>query len=68
MQIHIEEKLNKRVKDASKAYGVDEEQLIKQAIFFYLDMITKTVDLRREFAAWDVLSDEALLTLEQNDS
>jgi hypothetical protein len=66
MQIHIEEQLNKRLQDVSKAYGVDEQQLIKQAILLYLDTVTKNVDLRRELAAWDALSDEAMLSLEQH--
>ena len=60
MQIQLEKKLNKRVQDASKAFGVDQNQLIKQALLLYLDSVQKSFDLKKEFDAWDSLSDEAL--------
>ena len=60
MQIQIEKQLNKRVRDASKIFGVDQSQLIKQALLLYLDSLQKSFDLKKEFDAWDNLSDEAL--------
>jgi hypothetical protein len=45
--------------------AASDEERKSQAILLYLDTVTKNVDLRREFAAWDVLSDEAFLSLEQ---
>lgn len=60
MQIQLEKKLNKRVRDASKIFGVDERQLVKRALLLYLDSLQKSFDLKREFDAWEALSDEAL--------
>ena len=59
MQIQLEKKLNKRVQDASKAFGVDQNQLIRQALLLYLDSVQRSSDLKREFDVWDTLSDEA---------
>lgn len=60
MQIQLEKKLNKRVRDASKSFGVDERQFVKRALLLYLDSLQKSFDLKREFDAWEALSDEAL--------
>ena len=60
MQIQLERKLNKRVRDASKTFGVDQSQLVKQALLLYLDSVQKSFDLKKEIDAWDTLSDEAL--------
>ena len=60
MQIQLEKKLNKRVQDASKTFGVDQSQLVKQALLLYLDFVQKSFDLKKEIDAWDTLSDEVL--------
>ena len=60
MQIRVEEKLNKRVREASKVFGVDTQQIMKRALVLYLETIQRQVDLKKEFDAWDALSNEAL--------
>ena len=60
MQIQLEKQLNKRMQDASKIFGVDQSQLIKQALLLYLDSLQESFDLKKEFDAWDILSNEAL--------
>ena len=64
MRINIEEKLDKEIKNASKTLGVDKNQVIERAILFYLENIKKTLNLKKEFEAWDLLSNEALLKME----
>ena len=60
MKIKIEEKLDKKVRDISRALGVDEKQVVTRALLLYLESVKKTMDLKRELEAWDELSDEAL--------
>lgn len=59
MQIEIKEKLNKKVGDASKMLGVDKRQVVERAVLLYLEDLKKSTDLKREFDAWEELSDEA---------
>ena len=63
MQIQLEKQLNKRVQDASRIFGVDQSQLIKQALLLYLDSLQRSFDLKKEFDAWDSLSDETLRSM-----
>ena len=63
MQIKIERKLNKKVRDVSRALGVDEKQVITRALLLYLESVKKTMDLKKELEAWDELSDEALRSM-----
>lgn len=65
MPTGLKENLDSRVKDVSKMLGVDKKELIDRAVAFYLDSIQKTMELKRELDAWDVLSDEALKFSEQ---
>ena len=60
MQIQLEKKINKRIRDVSKAFGINERQIIDRALLFYLDAVQRSFNLRNEFDAWDTLSDEAL--------
>ena len=58
--IQVEEKINKNFEKASKIIGVKKKELVDRALLFYLDSIRDMVDLKREFNAWDRLSDEAM--------
>ena len=60
MRIQLEKKINKQVRDVSRAFGVDQRQIVKRALLLYLEATQKSLDLRSEFNAWDALSDEAL--------
>ncbi len=48
------------IKNASKVLGVREADILERASVFYLDAIEKDIELKKEFAFWDYLSDEAL--------
>ena len=58
--ISISSAVEKRVKDASKKLGYNERELADRALLFYLDSIEKNIQLKKEFAAWDALSDEVM--------
>jgi hypothetical protein len=63
MQVTIEKNLNKKIKDVSKALGVNEKQVIERAILFYFENIKNSVSLKKELKIWDELSDEALMKM-----
>lgn len=60
MQVQIEKKLNKQMRDVSKAFGIDEQEIVKRSLMLYLEAAQKSLDLKQEFDMWDMLSDEAL--------
>ena len=64
MNVNISRELDLELKNASKTLGFGEDALVERAIVFYLDTIKKQVALRQEFASWDKLSDDALLSFE----
>ena len=64
MNVNISRELDLELKNASKTLGFGEDALVERAIAFYLDTIKKQVALKQEFASWDKLSDEALLSFE----
>lgn len=48
------------IKNASRALGIGEADILERASTFYLDAIKQDVELKKEFDFWDYLSDEAL--------
>jgi hypothetical protein len=58
--IVVSSSVEKKVKDASKQLGFEERELADRALLLYLDSIEKNVQLKKEFAEWDALSDEAM--------
>lgn len=57
--------LNKDIKRTSKVMGIDEQELSERAMRFYLASVKEEVKLRDELAAWEQVSDEALLNMEK---
>lgn len=66
MQIEIPKDTSKKINNVSKILGIKSQQLIDRAILLYLDTISKQMDLKKEMAEWDELSDEALLNFERS--
>ncbi len=58
-------RLSKQVKFASRKLGVKEDDLMKNALTFYLSNIAPYLELKNELRAWDKLSDEALTNFER---
>ena len=65
MSIQISKGINKKIKEASKILGLEEEEIVDRAILLYLDNIEKYLELKKEFKEWDKLSDEALESFER---
>ncbi|MEK7481118.1 MAG: hypothetical protein AAB604_03405 [Patescibacteria group bacterium] len=58
--IHVEEKINQNLEKTSKIMGIKKRELVDRALLYYFESIKDMVDLKREFDAWDRLSDEAM--------
>ncbi len=66
MELTLSPEIKHRVAEASEKSGLNESELIKKAILLYLDTIKKQVDLKKEFDAWEKVSDEALENFEKS--
>ena len=64
MQVQTSKDVDKKIKEASKVLGLKEEEIVDRAILLYLDSMEKYLELKKEFKAWDNLSDEALNNFE----
>ncbi|MBN2517323.1 MAG: hypothetical protein JXB14_00600 [Candidatus Altiarchaeota archaeon] len=64
MEVQVSGALGAQLKSASKKLGFGEKEIVKRAVLFYLDSVEKEMDLSKEFAEWDSLSDEALSEFE----
>ena len=53
------------MKRASAVLGVSKEELAERTMRFYLASIHQELTLEQELHAWDQISDEALLNMEQ---
>lgn len=66
MQIEISKDTSRKVDVASKSLGIRKKDLIDRALLIYLDMVQKEIELRKEFEAWEKLSDEDLINFEKS--
>jgi len=66
MEIQISKDSSKKINEASKALGIEQNELVDRAILLYLDSISKYIDLKQEMKGWDSLSDEALIDFEKS--
>ena len=60
MEIELSRDMKSRLSKVSSILGVKDKELVNRAILFYMDTISKQVELKKEISAWDRLSDEAL--------
>jgi hypothetical protein len=65
MKITLQKQLKQEMRRASEVMGVSEEELAERAMRFYLASIHQELELEQELRAWDQVSDEALLNMEQ---
>lgn len=49
------------IKNASKALGLAEGEVLERASRYYLDAVRGEVELQREFDLWERVSDETLV-------
>ena len=59
MSIKLANRINQRIKTASRVLGVEEAEMMDRAMLFYLDNVENSLAMRNEFNAWESLSDEA---------
>ena len=60
MEIELSKGLKNKLSKVSLILGVKDNDVVNRAILFYLDTISKQLELKKELSAWDKLSDEAL--------
>ena len=60
MEIELSKDITKKLSKVSSILGVRNEEVVNKALLFYLDTISKQLELKKEMNAWDILSDEAL--------
>lgn len=65
MQIEIPKETLKKVEVASNTLGIKDAEIVNRAVLVYLDNLQKYMELKKELAAWDSLSDEAILNFER---
>jgi hypothetical protein len=53
------------VERAAQFLGVNESEIGQRALSYYLSALKADLDLADEFRAWEQLSDDALLDMEQ---
>ncbi|MBI2675695.1 MAG: hypothetical protein HYX24_04515 [Candidatus Aenigmarchaeota archaeon] len=64
MQVKLSQEVEKKVGEAAHALGLNENEVVNQALLFYLDTISKNLSLKLELQAWENLSDEAWANFE----
>lgn len=65
MEIELSKEMAKRLNKVSSLLGMGNNDIINRALLFYLDTISKQVELKKEMASWDKLSDEALVKFDK---
>lgn len=60
----IPKKLEKELKAASQELGLSKEDLLFNAILYYLQTLEKKIELKKELEAWEKISDIDLKKLE----
>ena len=66
MQVELTKNLQHTMRNTSRLMGLNEQELINRALTLYLKSVEQIVSLNDELRAWDILSDEALIDVEQN--
>ncbi|MBS3096701.1 hypothetical protein J4480_04645 [Candidatus Woesearchaeota archaeon] len=60
MEIQLSKDTKNKLNEVSSILGIRDRDVVNRALLFYLDTISKQLELKREMASWDYLSDEAL--------
>ncbi len=66
MGLKLSTEIMHRVEEASHLLGLQESELVNQAVLLYLDILSKNMDLKKELKAWEALSDEAWAGFEKS--
>jgi hypothetical protein len=64
--INISDKLKRELKKMSQKLGISQEDLLSEAILYYLQTLKNLIDLRRELEIWEKTSDIDLVKFEED--
>ena len=60
MEIELSKEIKKKLNKVSSILGIEYKDVVNRAILFYLDTVSKQLELKKEISSWNELSDEAL--------
>ena len=63
--ITVSKKLEKEIRSASKRLGLSKEDLLLNALLYYLQLLEKKVELKKELESWERTSDIDLIKFEK---
>jgi len=63
--ITVSKKLEKEIRSASKKLGLSKEDLLLNALLYYLQLLEKKVELKKELESWERTSDIDLIKFEK---
>ena len=63
--ITVPKKLEKEIRSASKKLGLSKEDLLLNALLYYLQLLEKKVELKKELESWERTSDIDLIKFEK---
>ena len=66
MEIELSRDTKSKLSKVSSILGVKDKDVVNKAILFYLDTISKQMELKKELSSWDELSDEALIKFDKS--
>lgn len=65
MEVEISEEVSKNIKKASQELGLDQNELVRRAVRFYLHNLLEEKDLKEELEAWENAGIEDLQNFEK---
>ena len=66
MEIELSRDTKSKLNKVSSILGVKDKDVVNRAVLFYLDTISKQLELKKEIDTWDKLSDEALVKFDKS--
>lgn len=64
--ITIPKKIESELKSASKKLGLSNEDLLLNALLYYLQVLERKLELKKELEIWEKTSDIDLIKFERN--
>jgi len=65
MNVYLSDKFESQISKTALLLGFQQREVIERALLYYFDSLKDEFLLRSEFAAWDKLSDEAMIKFEE---
>jgi len=65
MNVYLSDKFESQISKTALLLGFQQREVIERALLYYFDSLKDEFLLKSEFAAWDKLSDEAMIKFEE---